>query len=517
MNSSILTRIKNLTMRPVVASVLTLALAGGGFAAYEIARPQSATAANPAPPAAALDPSTVSSITSLDQAMEALTSRVTPAVVNVVVTARTKTESQNMPDDMQNFFGQFFGQQGPFQFHQQPRTQIEHGEGSGFVISPDGYIVTNNHVVNGATDIRVTLSNQETMPAKLIGTDPLTDLAVIKVNRTNMESIPWGDSTALKPGQTVLAFGNPFGMRFTVTRGIVSGINRQNPFSDNPRKPGQFIQTDAAINPGNSGGPLVDARGQVVGINTFLISDTGAFAGMGFAIPTQVAQPVVNQLMRTGKVEHGYMGITIEPVTPENARFFNLQKAAGALVSSVESDSPGAKAGLKTGDVIVGMDGKNIESAGQLQVLVGDQQPGTKIELTVMRNGKQMQVPVTLGTYDKGNVENASETTNGKPRWGVGISNITPDVRQQLDLPSDVKGAVVGNVVPGSPADNAGLTQGDVIEQVNRQDTPNAEAVKSALGNVPAGQDVLLLVYSHGGASFRVMHSAETLNHQNPS
>ena len=514
---SVISSIKRVLVRPVLASVLAVALAGGGFATYEVMRPQNANAANPAPPAAALSADQVTPILTLDQAMEALTQRVTPAVVNVVVTARTKAQSANMPDDMQNFFGQFFGGQSPFQFRQQPRSQIEHGEGSGFVISPDGYIVTNNHVVEGATDIRVTLSNQQTMAAKLIGTDPLTDLAVIKVNQTNMASVPWGDSTMLKPGQTVLAFGNPFGMRFTVTRGIVSGINRANPFSDNPRKPGQFIQTDAAINPGNSGGPLVDARGQVVGINTFLISDTGAFAGMGFAIPTQVAKPVVDQLIRTGKVEHGYMGITIEPVTPENAKFFHLDKAEGALISGVEPDTPGAKAGLKTGDVILTLDGKHVESSGQLQVMVEELQPGTKIQLTVMRNGQQVQVPLTLGTYNKSGVENASTSPNGKPRWGVGIGDLTPDVRQQLNVPSEVKGAVVGNVVPGSPADNAGLQQGDIIEQVNRQDTPNSEAVKNALGKVPAGQDVLLLVWSHGGATFRVMHAAEAQLNQNPS
>jgi serine protease Do len=513
----ILTRIQHAVLRPVLASVLAIALAGGGFATYELTRPQNASAANPAPPAAALPADQVTPILSLDQAMENLTSRVTPAVVNVVVTSRSKAQSMNMPDDMQNFFGQFFGQQFPHQFQQQPRTQVEHGEGSGFVISPDGYIVTNNHVVEGATDIRVTLSNQETMPAKLIGTDPLTDLAVIKVNQANLASIPWGDSTELKAGQTVLAFGNPFGMKFTVTRGIISGINRANPFSDNPRKPGEFIQTDAAINPGNSGGPLVDARGQVVGINTFLISDTGAFAGMGFAIPTQVAKPVVDQLIRTGKVEHGYMGITIEPVTPENAKFFNLQKAEGALVSGVEPDTPGARAGLKSGDVIVSLDGKPVQSSGQLQVMVEELPPGTKIQLSVMRNGQQKQIPLTLGSYNKGAEENASATSNGKPRWGVGISNLTPDVRQQLNIPSSVQGAVVGNVVPGSPADNAGLSQGDVIEQVNRQDTPNADAVKNALANVPAGQDVLVLVWSHGGATYRVMHAAEAQNNQSPS
>ena len=187
--------------------------------------------------------------------------------------------------------------------HMQPKSQIEHGQGSGVIISPDGYIVTNNHVIDGAVDIRVTMTDRRILPAKLIGADPLTDLAVIKIDATNLPSVPLGDSTKLHPGQTVLAFGNPLGFRFTVTRGIVSALNRPNPFAADRRSPGEFIQTDAAINPGNSGGPLVNAHGEVVGINTFLVSETGGFSGMGFAIPTQIVQPTVDSLIKYGKGE----------------------------------------------------------------------------------------------------------------------------------------------------------------------------------------------------------------------
>jgi serine protease Do len=345
----------------------------------------------------------------------------------------------------------------------------------------------------------------------LIGTDPLTDLAVIKIDGSNFPNVPWGDATALHPGQTVLAFGNPFGMRFTVTRGIVSALNRPNPSPTDRRKPGEFIQTDAAINPGNSGGPLVDARGEVVGINTFLISGSGSFAGMGFAIPSQIVRPTVETLIREGKVSHGYMGIGITDVTPENAKFFESKDNRGAIVTQVEPSSPGAKAGLKIGDLIIGLDGKNVSDASQLQVVVGQTRPGTTIKLQVVREGKSMEVPVTLekmGARDKSDDESAS-SESGKPRWGLGLGDITPDVRQQLQASGDVKGAVIERVLPGSPADNAGLRPGDVIVSVNRHETQSASDAQKALANVPKGQDALLLVWSNGGNTFRVLHSSE--------
>jgi serine protease Do len=478
---------------------------------YETAKPTSARAAVAAPAAGPLDDNSVGALLSLDQAMETLAARVTPAIVNVAVTSKTKPDSaadeQQLPDGLQQFFGPGFN----FGPHGRPQPQIEHGIGSGVIISPDGYIVTNNHVVDGAVDIRVTMSNRKIMTAKLIGADPLTDLAVIKVDGGNLPSIPWGDSTTLRPGQTVLAFGNPFGFRFTVTRGIVSALNRPNPFSDNARKPGEFIQTDAAINPGNSGGPLVDARGEVVGINTFLISSSGQFAGMGFAIPTQIVKPTVDTLIRDGKVTHGYMGIGISDVTPENAKFFDVNDASGAVVTQVEPDTPAAKAGLKVGDVITELDGKKVSDAGDLQVEVGQKRPGTTIKLEVMRDGKTETFPVTLeamGSHDKEGNE-VGEADHGKMHWGVGLSDLTPDVRQQLQAPNDVHGAVIEQVQPGSSADNAGLQRGDVIVQVNRHDVQSASDVKQALASVPKGKDALLLVWSNGGNTFRVLHAPE--------
>jgi serine protease Do len=495
--------------RMALSAVAIAALAS--LVTYETAKPMAARA-SVAAAAAPLDDNSVGALLSLDQAMETLAARVTPAIVNVAVTAKGKTdmaEQQQIPDDMQQFFGQGFGQFfGP---HGRPQPQIEHGIGSGVIISPDGYIVTNNHVIDGAVDIRVTMSNRKTMKATLVGADPLTDLAVLKVDGGSLPSIPLGDSTALHPGQTVLAFGNPLGFRFTVTRGIVSALNRPNPYSDNARKPGEFIQTDAAINPGNSGGPLVNAHGEVVGINTFLVSSTGAFSGMGFAIPAQIVKPTVDTLIRDGKVTHGYMGIGISDVTPENSKFFDVSDASGAVVTSVESGSPAAKGGLKVGDVITELNGKKVTDAGELQVEVGQKTPGTTIKLEVVREGKSVSVPVTLeamGSRDKQSNE-VSENDHGKMHWGVGLGDITPDIREQLQAPKDLHGAVIEQVQPGSPADNAGLQRGDVIVQVNRHDVQSASDVQQALGSVPKGKDALILVWSNGGNTFRVLHAPE--------
>jgi serine protease Do len=297
------------------------------------------------------------------------------------------------------------------------------------------------------------------------------------------------------------------GFRFTVTRGIVSALNRPNPFGRDPRQPGGFIQTDAAINPGNSGGALVNARGELVGINTFLVSATGGFSGMGFAIPSQLAEHVASSLARTGKVVHPRVGIGISDVTPENAQFFNLKDASGALVTQVEPDSPASRAGLKVGDVVKKMNDTEITDATQFQVAVQEQQVGNKVNMEIVRDGKQINVPVTLEAMDaKKEMASGDSKEHGKARWGIGLADLTSDARNELQLPSDVHGALVAQVQPGSPADNAGLTRGDVIIQVNRTDVKSAADVKQSLGNIPAGKDALLLVYSRGGNSFRVLH-----------
>jgi serine protease Do len=481
-----------------------------------------------------LDDNSVSSLVALDNAVESVAARVTPAVVNIAVTSKangemqTDSDSDGDDDSQQNphqrrgqggqipglppGFSQFFG---PFGFggQQQQGPQIEHGIGSGVIISPDGYIVTNNHVIDGATQIKVTLNDRRVLTGKLVGTDKLTDIAVVKVDAHNLPSIAWGDSAKLHPGQTVLAFGSPFGsLQFSVTRGIVSAVNRPNNFSDNARAPGGLIQTDAAINPGNSGGPLVNAHGELVGINNGIMTSSGSFAGAGFAIPSQLVRSVADQIIKTGAVHHGYLGIAMNDVTPENASFFKLNDADGAIISQVTPDSPAAKAGLKSGDVIRELNGQRIINGSALQVAVSEDTPGTTISLGILRDGSPQTLSVKVGEYhaktevaDNGD----SSAPNAKPgKLGVTVGDLTSDVRQQLRIPENVHGVAIESVRPGSPAEDAALAPGDVILEVNRKPVPSAEQFVTDVRANPAGKDILLLVWSRGGASYRVVHPA---------
>ena len=475
--------------------------------------------------ASPLDDHSVAALTSLDTAMESLAARVTPAVVNIAVTSTPSAEEteqqgggQGIPPGLQQFFGPggpFSGLGGGPQGREQPQQpELEHGIGSGVIISPDGYIVTNNHVVDGAKEIRVTLHDRRVLSGRVVGVDKLTDLAVVKVNAHDLPAISWGDSSKLEPGQTVLAFGSPFGyFQFSVTRGIVSAVNRPNPYSDDARKPGGYIQTDAAINPGNSGGPLVNAHGELVGINTFIISNSGSFAGAGFAIPSQLAHAISTSLIEHGKVEHGYLGISMNDVTPDNAHFFNLQDASGAIVAQVSPDSPAAHAGLQQGDVITALNGEKLTNSSALQVAVSELNPGTAINLGVMRSGQPTTVHVTIGEYHPKSQQLAANDGDGgslkaQPgKLGLAVADLTANTREQLNVPENVHGAVVENVRPGSPADDALLQPGDVILQVNRKPTDSANTFVNQVHGNGAGQDVLLLVWSKGNASYRTLHT----------
>ena len=357
----------------------------------------------------------------------------------------------------------------------------------------------------------MTLNDRRVMKAKLIGTDKLTDLAVIKIDASNLPNIPWGDSDKLRPGQTVLAFGNPFGnFPFTVTRGIVSALNRPNPFSEDRRKPGNFIQTDAAINPGNSGGPLVDSRGEVIGINTFIVTNgSGSFTGAGFAIPSEIAKATSDELIKSGVVHHGYLGIAMNDITPENASFFNLPDASGAVVSQVTPDSPAGHAGLKSGDVLREINGRKILNGSALQVVVSQVAPGNTVDLGILRDGKQESIKVKLGEFHAGTevAENADPANAQGGKLGLAVDDLNADIRQQLNVPTRVNGAAVESVRPASPAEDAGISPGDVIVEVNRHPVENAQSFVSQVHSTPAGKDILLLVWSRGNATYRVLHT----------
>jgi serine protease Do len=516
--NQLVTEVKKMARKPLsvgAGAVLTAALA-----VSLVFHESSMRAANVN--ATPIDDNSVAALTALDRAMEAVAAHVGPAVVNVQVTSKGSEEETSQEGGQQQLppgFSQFFGPNGPFggsgqqgqgRRFQQQQQPLEHGIGSGVIISPDGYIVTNDHVVDGAVQVKVTLQDRRIMNAKVIGVDKLDDLAVIKIDGSNLPYLQWGDSSTLKPGETVLAFGSPFGsFQDSVTRGIVSAVNRENPYRDDLRKPGGYIQTDAAINPGNSGGALVNAHGELIGIPTFIISDSGSFAGAGFAIPSQIAEKTAQELIAHGKVEHGYLGISIESVTPENSQFFNLKEATGALVSQVTPDSPAAQAGVKSGDVIDQLDGHKVLDSSSLQIAVSQDNPGQKIQLGILRNGQPMTLSATVGEYNKPATEvaeNGSGQGGGNTgKLGLSVDDLTPDARQQLNVPADVHGAAIADVRAGSPAEDAGLQPGDVVVEVNRKPVTSAEQFASAVQATPEGKALLLLVWAKGGESFIVV------------
>jgi serine protease Do len=441
----------------------------------------------------------VAPLIAFDRAMECVAQRVTPAVVNISAVAHEKQTAND--DSMQRQFRQFFGPD------MAPQNRVEHIGGSGVIISPDGYIVTNNHVVNGVTDIRVTLNDKREFTGHIVGTDPLSDLAVVKINATGLPNAPWGNSSELKPGENVLAIGNPLGLTFTVTRGIVSALNRPR-MAEDPHARGSYIQTDAAINYGNSGGALVDVRGEVIGINTAMYSEIGGFDGIGFAIPSNLARSVADQLIQHGSVVRGYIGIGATDVTPSVGASLGLKKVSGALVNQVESDSPASRAGLRVYDVITSVNDTQITSADDLQNVIGQTAPGSTANVEVIRNGKPAEVKVTVGKLDDGKEASNHSANAGaaSARLGIQAGDLNDEVRDQLHLPANVHGVLVAGTEPGGPADNAGLSRGDVIMEVNRQPVSNVSELRDQLRRAAKGSDILLLVYSHGASRIVAVH-----------
>lgn len=420
-----------------------------------------------------------------------------PAVVSITSTRIVKTQQSPLFNDP--FFQQFFGGQLP----RQPQQQRERGLGSGVIISPEGYILTNNHVVDKGTDIKVILPDKRRFTGKVVGTDPQTDIAVVKIDATGLPTIPLGDSSKLAVGDYAFAIGNPFGVGETATMGIISATGRNGLSIEDYE---DFIQTDAAINPGNSGGALLNARGELIGVNTAILSGGGGNQGIGFAIPINMAKYVMEQILKHGKVVRGYIGVGIQEVTPELAKAFNATAEKGALISSVDSNGPGAKAGLQRGDVITELNGQPIDGPNDLRLKVGTLTPGTTVHLKVERGGQTRDVSLALGEAPstKGAANTPSGSAENSPMRGVQVDELTSDIRQQLGLKPDVKGVVVTEVPDDSPAADAGLQRGDVIEQINRRPV-NSVADYQRLIEQTGKQSLVLLINRGGNTNFMVV------------
>jgi Do/DeqQ family serine protease len=422
--------------------------------------------------------------------------RVMPAVVTIRVEKRasfTPTDQQ-IPDEL---FRRFFGEQMPD--GRMPRARrmpapVQRGLGSGVIVTHDGYILTNNHVVDGADTVKVELPDHRTFDAKVVGTDPATDLAVVKIEGDNLPTLVVGDSDAVKVGDVVLAVGNPLGVGETVTSGIISAKGRQTPTGDDSYQ--DFLQTDAAINHGNSGGALVNAAGELIGINSQILSPSDGNIGLGFAIPSNMAKHVMDELVTNGSVRRAKLGVTIQLITPDMAQAMNLASTKGALVASVEDGSPAAKAGLKQGDVITQFNGKDVADNNQLRNRVANTLPGTKVPVTVLRDGRTETMDVTLGELEtsKSNARrNSSGERSGEGRFG-------------MTLQSGDDGVTIADVDPNGVAAESGLRQGDVITKVNGKRVTSAAEVKSALDRTD-GKPSLVVIDREGQSLFLTLRA----------
>ncbi len=425
--------------------------------------------------------------------------KVAPSVVNIYSTVTVHLRPNPLFNDplLRRFFGEGFGG------GDQPRTRHEESLGSGVIVTPDGYILTANHVVAGADKVKVALaSGEKEFDARVIGTDPPTDIAVLKVEGKDLPAVTIADSDKLEVGDVVLAVGNPFGVGQTVTMGIVSALGRGG-FGINNYE--NFIQTDAAINPGNSGGPLVDAEGRLVGINTWIISRSGGFQGLGFAVPINMARYVMERLITDGKVARGYLGLWLQPdMTPELAKLFKLPNMNGALVTTVDPASPAAKAGFKEGDFVTEFNGQNVKDMRHLRLMVSQTAPGKSVKVEILRDGKGQTLTATLGEMDKEKLArndraqpNPSSQSQMDELDGVEVTDLDDQARRDIGAPGNIRGALVTNVDQNSNAADADLRANDIIVEIDRHPVHDAdEAV--ALSEKAKGDHILLRVWRGG-------------------
>ena len=426
-------------------------------------------------------------------------------VMPAVVTIRVEKKAQRIPTDAQlpdDMLRRFFGPGA--QMPRQPRG-VERGLGSGVIVTNDGYILTNNHVVEGASDVQVELPDRRTFTAKVIGTDAPTDLAVVKVDATSLPTLTLGDSDRVQVGDVVLAVGNPLNLGETVTSGIISAKGRQTDLGGDGYE--NFLQTDAAINHGNSGGALVNTNGQLIGINSQIVSPSDGNIGIGFAIPSNMAKSVMDQLIKDGTVRRGMLGIKVQALTPDMATAMSLPSARGAVVADVDEGSPAARAGVQQGDVITQFNGTPVSDSNQLRNMVASTAPGSKVSLDLLRRGKTEHVDATLGELKGAKAPNgrpSSDDSSDGGKYGMTVQPLTPDVADQLQLSRSTKGVVVADVDPDGIAAESGIAEGDVIEKVNGQSVNTLDELKSALDN-SSGKPALLLVNHKGEEGFRAL------------
>lgn len=436
-------------------------------------------------------------LSKIGQATAEIVEIVRPAVVNISTTRTVRLRSGFDPFFDDPFFRRFFGEQFGI-----PRERKTASLGSGVIVDSKGYILTANHVIQGAEEIRVTLSDKREFKGKIIGNDAMTDLGVIKIEAENLPTIKWGDSDKLRVGETVLAIGSPYGLSQTVTMGIVSAVGRANvgiaDYED-------FIQTDAAINPGNSGGALVNVRGELVGINTAIFSTSGGYQGIGFAVPTNMAKAVMESLISKGRVIRGWLGVSVQPLTPELAKQFNIVDEKGVLIGDVVEGGPAEKAGLQRGDVITEYDGKKIEEPYQLRNMVASTSPGTEVELKIIRNNKKetkkliiSELPEGMRKPSKGEYENLLR--------GVIVQDLTEEIYRQLNLPKKLKGVIVTDIEEESPAAMI-LREGDIIQEINRMRITNLKDYENIVSKIEPEKDILLLIYRNGTSIYITLSS----------
>lgn len=433
----------------------------------------------------------------ISRAVSQLAADVRPAVVSVYTTRTVKMRGfPQIPAPFEDFFGPGFRRQQP----ERERSFRRKGLGSGFVIDAEkGYVVTNNHVVAGADDIKIRLADKRTFEGKLVGSDPKTDIAVVQIEAKDLNALKMGDSEKLSVGDFVVAVGSPFGLRETVSLGIVSAKGRSNLGIEDYE---DFIQTDAAINMGNSGGPLVNIDGEVVGVNTAILSRTGGSVGVGFAIPMNMAKGIIVQLIQSGKVTRGWLGVMIQDLTPEVAEKFGVSDGAGALVTRVVEGTPAAKAGLKAGDVVIKYGGNKVTTVAKLRTSVAATKPDSSVKIVVLRDGKEKVLTAKIEKLAGSGV--AADGTGGPKELGLAVQDLTPELSKTLGVKAD-GGVVVSDVDEAGPAAEKGIAKGDVIVELNRRRVKDAADFEAALAKADLWRGVLLLVVNRKGSRFVVL------------